>query len=223
MLLVPLPAPAPAHPWLYASHLRQRSPARRPAARVGAGERSDRPRRSCCSRRRRVVGRPPRTRSAATTSRPATAAGAWLVGVAGTAAAVSAFTFVGGPGLFAVAGAGSLWIILLGAAHRGAAVLGGRRAGRRAGAAPRRPDPARADRRPLRRRPRGRSAALVVVVGCVASLRGAGAGRRGARRELPGRAGGARRGVAAMLATTRVHRRSAGCAPACSPTPSRAA
>ncbi len=37
-------------------------------------------------------------------------AGAWLVGVAGTAAAVSAFTFVGGPGLFAVAGIGSLWI-----------------------------------------------------------------------------------------------------------------
>jgi len=39
-------------------------------------------------------------------------AGAWLVGVAGTAAAVSAFTFVGGPGLFAAVGAGSLWIIL---------------------------------------------------------------------------------------------------------------
>ena len=39
-------------------------------------------------------------------------AGAWLVGIAGTAAAVSAFTFVGGPGLFLVAGAGSLWIIL---------------------------------------------------------------------------------------------------------------
>lgn len=38
--------------------------------------------------------------------------GAWLVGVAGTAAAVSAFTYVGGPGLFLVAGAGSLWIIL---------------------------------------------------------------------------------------------------------------
>ena len=37
-------------------------------------------------------------------------AGAWLVGVAGTAAAVSAFTFVGGPGLFALAGIGSLWI-----------------------------------------------------------------------------------------------------------------
>jgi Na+/proline symporter len=37
-------------------------------------------------------------------------AGAWLVGVAGTAAAVSAFTFVGGPGLFAVVGVGSLWI-----------------------------------------------------------------------------------------------------------------
>ncbi len=37
-------------------------------------------------------------------------AGAWLVGVAGTAAAVSAFTFVGGPGLFAVVGIGSLWI-----------------------------------------------------------------------------------------------------------------
>jgi sodium/proline symporter len=39
-------------------------------------------------------------------------AGAWLVGVAGTAAAVSGFTFVGGPGLFAALGAGSLWIIL---------------------------------------------------------------------------------------------------------------
>jgi Na+/proline symporter len=39
-------------------------------------------------------------------------AGAWLVGVAGTAAAVSGFTFVGGPGLFALAGVGSLWIIL---------------------------------------------------------------------------------------------------------------
>ncbi len=39
-------------------------------------------------------------------------AGPWLVGIAGTAAGVSAFTFVGGPGLFAVAGAGSLWIVL---------------------------------------------------------------------------------------------------------------
>ncbi|MEW6336270.1 MAG: hypothetical protein AB1625_02600 [Acidobacteriota bacterium] len=39
-------------------------------------------------------------------------AGAWLVGIAGTAAAVSAFTFVGGPGLFFAAGAGSLWMIL---------------------------------------------------------------------------------------------------------------
>jgi sodium/proline symporter len=39
-------------------------------------------------------------------------AGAWLVGVAGTAAAVSGFTFIGGPGLFAVAGVGSLWILL---------------------------------------------------------------------------------------------------------------
>ena len=39
-------------------------------------------------------------------------AGSWLVGLAGTAAAVSAFTFVGGPGLFAVVGAGSLWIVL---------------------------------------------------------------------------------------------------------------
>ncbi|HUK11713.1 MAG TPA: hypothetical protein VLW17_00310 [Thermoanaerobaculaceae bacterium] len=37
-------------------------------------------------------------------------AGAWLVGVAGTAAAVSAFTFVGGPGLFFAVGIGSLWI-----------------------------------------------------------------------------------------------------------------
>ncbi len=39
-------------------------------------------------------------------------AGGWLVGIAGTAAAVSAFTFVGGPALFAAAGAGSLWIVL---------------------------------------------------------------------------------------------------------------
>jgi sodium/proline symporter len=39
-------------------------------------------------------------------------AGTWLVGIAGTAVGVSAFTFVGGPGLFAVAGVGSLWIIL---------------------------------------------------------------------------------------------------------------
>lgn len=39
-------------------------------------------------------------------------AGVWLVGVAGTAAAVSAFTFVGGPALFAAVGAGSLWILL---------------------------------------------------------------------------------------------------------------
>ncbi|NWG00267.1 MAG: hypothetical protein HXY19_04940 [Thermoanaerobaculaceae bacterium] len=38
--------------------------------------------------------------------------GVWLVGVAGTAAGVSAFTFVGGPGLFALVGAGSLWMIL---------------------------------------------------------------------------------------------------------------
>ena len=37
-------------------------------------------------------------------------AGAWLVGVAGTAAAVSAFTFVGGPGLFFAVGVGALWI-----------------------------------------------------------------------------------------------------------------
>lgn len=39
-------------------------------------------------------------------------AGPWLVGVAGTAAGVSAFTFVGGPGLFAVVGMGSVWLIL---------------------------------------------------------------------------------------------------------------
>lgn len=39
-------------------------------------------------------------------------AGAWLAGLAGTAAAVSGFTFVGGPGLFAVAGAGALWLLL---------------------------------------------------------------------------------------------------------------
>jgi len=39
-------------------------------------------------------------------------AGAWLVGIAGTAVAVSAFTFVGGPGLFVAVGAGSLWLVL---------------------------------------------------------------------------------------------------------------
>lgn len=39
-------------------------------------------------------------------------AGPWLAGLAGTAAAVSGFTFVGGPGLFAVAGAGALWLML---------------------------------------------------------------------------------------------------------------
>lgn len=39
-------------------------------------------------------------------------AGVWLVGIAGTAAAVSAFTFVGGPALFAAVGTGSLWILL---------------------------------------------------------------------------------------------------------------
>jgi len=39
-------------------------------------------------------------------------AGPWLAGLAGTAAAVSGFAFVGGPGLFAMAGAGSLWLIL---------------------------------------------------------------------------------------------------------------
>jgi len=39
-------------------------------------------------------------------------AGSLLVGVAGTAAALSAFTFVGGPGLFLVVGMGSLWMIL---------------------------------------------------------------------------------------------------------------
>lgn len=39
-------------------------------------------------------------------------AGVWLAGIAGTAAAVSAFTFVGGPALFAAVGAGSLWILL---------------------------------------------------------------------------------------------------------------
>lgn len=39
-------------------------------------------------------------------------AGVWLVGIAGTAAGLSAFTFVGGPGLFSIVGAGSLWMIL---------------------------------------------------------------------------------------------------------------
>lgn len=38
--------------------------------------------------------------------------GTWIVGVAGTAAAVSAFTFIGGPGEFAAIGVGSLWIVL---------------------------------------------------------------------------------------------------------------
>jgi Na+/proline symporter len=39
-------------------------------------------------------------------------AGAWLVGLGGTAAGLSAFVFVGGPGLFATVGVASLWIIL---------------------------------------------------------------------------------------------------------------
>jgi sodium/proline symporter/sodium/pantothenate symporter len=97
-------------------------------------------------------------------------AGAWLVGVAGTAAAVSAFTFVGGPGLFAAIGAGSLWIILsapltgalqcwavgepvveLAEKHR-ALTIPELVAGRFGGRAPR------------------ALAAAVVVVGCVASL-----------------------------------------------------
>ncbi len=39
-------------------------------------------------------------------------AGAWLVGLGGTAAGLSAFVFVGGPALFASVGVASLWIIL---------------------------------------------------------------------------------------------------------------
>jgi len=39
-------------------------------------------------------------------------AGPWLAGLAGTAAGLSAFVFVGGPGLFAAVGVASLWIIL---------------------------------------------------------------------------------------------------------------
>ncbi len=51
-----------------------------------------------------------RTRNATDYFAAGRLAGAWLVGVAGTAAAVSAFTFVGGPGLFALVGMGALWI-----------------------------------------------------------------------------------------------------------------
>jgi Na+/proline symporter len=39
-------------------------------------------------------------------------AGPFLAGLGGTAAGLSAFVFVGGPGLFAVIGAASLWIVL---------------------------------------------------------------------------------------------------------------
>ncbi len=39
-------------------------------------------------------------------------AGPWLAGLAGTAAGLSAFVFVGGPGWFAAAGLASLWLLL---------------------------------------------------------------------------------------------------------------
>jgi len=39
-------------------------------------------------------------------------ASAWLVGLAGTAIGLSAFTFVGGPALLAASGTGALWMIL---------------------------------------------------------------------------------------------------------------
>lgn len=42
----------------------------------------------------------------------ARSAGPWLAGLAGTAAGLSAFVFVGGPGWFAAAGIGSLWLLL---------------------------------------------------------------------------------------------------------------
>lgn len=98
-------------------------------------------------------------------------AGAWLVGVAGTAAALSAFTFIGGPGLFVVAGVGSLWIVLsapltgalqcwavgepvVALARRRNAVTIPELIGMRFGGAP---------------APRA-AAAAVIVIGCVASL-----------------------------------------------------
>lgn len=42
----------------------------------------------------------------------ARSAGPWLAGLSGTAAGLSAFVFVGGPGWFAAAGVGSLWLLL---------------------------------------------------------------------------------------------------------------
>lgn len=96
-------------------------------------------------------------------------AGPWLAGLAGTAAAVSGFTFVGGPGLFAVAGAGSLWLILS-APFTGALqcwVVGER-------VVEDRPDRPITVPELLARRLGGRSvgavAAIAVLVGCVASL-----------------------------------------------------
>lgn len=96
-------------------------------------------------------------------------AGPWLAGLAGTAAAVSGFTFVGGPGLFAVAGAGSLWLILS-APFTGALqcwVVGER-------VVEDRPDRPITVPELLARRLGGRAvgaaAAVAVLVGCVASL-----------------------------------------------------
>jgi Na+/proline symporter len=96
-------------------------------------------------------------------------AGAWLVGVAGTAAALSAFTFVGGPGLFAAVGIGSLWITFsapltgalqcwavgepaVDAAHRHGVLTPQELIGKRFGVGA------------------GAVAALMIVIGCIANL-----------------------------------------------------
>ncbi|NLH09748.1 MAG: hypothetical protein GX464_00220 [Holophagae bacterium] len=96
-------------------------------------------------------------------------AGPWLAGLAGTAAAVSGFTFVGGPGLFLVAGVGSLWLILS-APFTGALqcwVVGER-------VVEDRPDRPITVPELLQHQLGGRSvravAAVAVLVGCVASL-----------------------------------------------------
>lgn len=96
-------------------------------------------------------------------------AGPWLAGLAGTAAAISGFTFVGGPGLFAVAGAGSIWLVLS-APFTGALqcwVVGER-------VVEDRPDRPITVPELLARRLGGRSvravAAVAVLIGCVASL-----------------------------------------------------
>ena len=116
----------------------------------------------------RLVGRA-RARDATEYFAAGRRAGAWLVGVAGTAAAVSAFTFVGGPGLFAVAGVGSLWIVLsaplTGALQCWAVGEPVVRVARRHGV----PHAPGAARRPLRPAAPAPPARLVVVVGCIAS------------------------------------------------------